>query len=384
MEKLPDYLLYGFGIASIGGPLAIVALYLFTTFQPNPGYLFISTLIGILLFLFPLKIWYDYSKRTASSGGLYEFVRIAANERIARVQGYLWIFSYALYLPYTITYMLFYLLPDFIALPQAYLYALEIILPVGMSLSMLLGKRAVLWFLTVIAVLQLVLIGALDYTAAGAGVAAPISNMTQSNALGIGAGAISVSLLFICGSLILFMGGEANDPRRTIRKILVVSFAIVALFVLASSVFLYGPFNSMKPGCYICGFAMAEVYTNQYFAFAIGLFALLSTAALIYAEFFALSRVMYSMLKIKIQNSIIYISAFFIIADAISIANPIAFYNYTLAPSLVALFASQLIVFAVYPSYMGRYFRASAASYAIAIISSVLVVYGLYGILVGL
>lgn len=63
----------------------------------------------------------------------------------------------------------------------------------------------------------------------------------------------------------------------------------------------------------------------------------------------------------------------FLTADLISLTNPQGFYNQLLKPSLVALYLSQLLVFAVYPLYRRHPLALLAAAAA-----SALMIYGLY------
>src|SRR5207245_11265941 len=71
----------------------------------------LTVVMATLLFVFPLAIWYRYSERIASSGGLYAFVEAATGPTVARVQAGFWIISYFLYLVYTVPYIFYDLLP---------------------------------------------------------------------------------------------------------------------------------------------------------------------------------------------------------------------------------------------------------------------------------
>ena len=66
---------------------------------------------GTLLFVPALLVWYRYSEHIASDGGLYEFVRQAAGPRWAKAQALFWIISYFLYLPATITQVVYEIVP---------------------------------------------------------------------------------------------------------------------------------------------------------------------------------------------------------------------------------------------------------------------------------
>ena len=72
----------------------------------------LTVLAGAALFAAPLLIWWRYSAEIASDGGLYAFVERAAGRRVALVQGCIWTFSYFLYLPFTVTYLVYDQLPE--------------------------------------------------------------------------------------------------------------------------------------------------------------------------------------------------------------------------------------------------------------------------------
>ena len=57
-----------------------------------------AALYGVLLF-----VWLRYSEEIASRGGLAAFVEAAVGRRVALAQAAIWAFSYFLYLPYTVT-----------------------------------------------------------------------------------------------------------------------------------------------------------------------------------------------------------------------------------------------------------------------------------------
>jgi amino acid transporter len=68
-------------------------------------------LAGSALFAAPLLIWWRFSEQIASSGGLYAFTEAAIGRRGAMVQGGLWVISYVLYVSYTVTQVVYDLLP---------------------------------------------------------------------------------------------------------------------------------------------------------------------------------------------------------------------------------------------------------------------------------
>ncbi len=64
-----------------------------------------------------------------------------------------------------------------------------------------------------------------------------------------------------------------------------------------------------------------------------------------------------------------------LLADA-SLIDPIGFYNTLAEPSLVALWLSQLIVFAVYPRFASRQGQRAPPAWTLTVIASGLAVYG--------
>jgi len=96
-------------------------------------------------------------------------------------------------------------------------------------------------------------------------------------------------------------------------------------------------------------------------------------AVLILAEYIALSRLLHAWLGLRLRTALKAIAVPFLAADAISLADPQRFYDELLKPSLVALFLSQLPVFAVFPLYRRR-----PGALLLAAAASALMLYGLY------
>ena len=110
--SLPTALFAGFALSCVGGPLALAAGILPDAVGgPAIPAMGLTVLAGAALFGAPLLIWWRYSEEIASDGGLYAFVERAAGRRVALVQGGIWTFSYFLYLPFTVTYLVYDQLP---------------------------------------------------------------------------------------------------------------------------------------------------------------------------------------------------------------------------------------------------------------------------------
>src|SRR6185295_15191402 len=130
-RALPGPLLAGFAFSAIGGPLALTAL-LIPDAAGAQGISSIGliTVAGVALFAAPMLVWWRYSGEIASSGGLYTFVERAAGRRVALVQGCIWTFSYFLYLPFTVTYLVYDQLPESFPGVESHQAALQIVLAV--------------------------------------------------------------------------------------------------------------------------------------------------------------------------------------------------------------------------------------------------------------
>jgi amino acid transporter len=370
---LSPALFLGFAAASIGGPLALTSLYVAGAAGPAIAAAGLTTLLALVAFLPPFAIWLSYSRRITSAGGLYAFVEAAVGPRVAGVQAAIWTVSYFLYLPYTVTYIVYDLLPVIFPGITPYRWELELLIPLAVVALALVPLAPVLIAIGVLAAGQLLLMSALG----GLQLANLGTHSGSFTTQGVGATAMAkgvgnVSLLFVCASLPLFLGGETRGRNRTIRTGLTVAFVAVAAYFLFSAFPLgYAPqaiINAPIPGV-----AIAQAYAGRPFAITIGLATAISVGILILAEYIALSRLLHAWLKLNIRNALKLIAIPFLAANAISLTNPQGFYNQLLKPSLVAVYLSQLLVFAVYPLYNRRLTALLPATAA-----SALMIYGLY------
>ena len=92
----------------------------------------------------------------------------------------------------------------------------------------------------------------------------------------------------------------------------------------------------------------------------------------------ALGRLVHWLAGTPIRPTLAVIAVPFVAADAISLVNPERFYNDLASLSLVALFASQIIVFVVYPFFRRRQPERLPAALAAASFATALAGYGLY------
>ena len=335
------------------------------------------TALGAALYALPLGVWLRYSEEIVSAGGLAAFVEAAVGRRAALVQAAIWSFSYFLYLPYTVTDIVYEMLADVFPGITPWRWVIELILPVAIVGLVLLGTRPVLGLLTVSAALQLVLMLALGFVVLSK-VGAPARSFTHSPGTHGGLrGSANIALLFLCGSLPIFLGAEAVGGSRAVRRTLVAAGSVVAAYLVFTVVSLAAVDPSLL-NANLPGYAIASAYSSRWFAVTIGVGAAASVAGLILAEYLALSRLLFSVTGIHVRRLLALIGVPFIAVDALSIANPDSFDENVLRPSLIALFLSQLIVFAVFPTYRRRRGKLTPVDVLLAAGAFALMAWGLY------
>ena len=362
-------------MASIGGPLALAAIYL-----PHAGDMRSAGLLAVLgaaLYGLPLLVWLRYSDEIVSAGGLAAFVEAAVGRRAALVQAAIWSFSYFLYLPYTVTDIVYEMLDNVFPGLTPWRPYLQVALPVAIVGFVLLRLSVVLSVLLASAAAQLLLVLALGFvTIKHAG--APLSSFTHlPHSAGLVRGSSNIALLFLCGSLPLFLGPEIAGRGRVVRRALPAAGVLVAAYL----VFAAFPFAGVDPRLIhddLPGYAIATAYSSRAFAVAIGLGGAISVAGLIVAEYLALSRLLHAFTGVPVRKLLVWIGVPFVAFDALSLTSPHSFDKNVLRPSLVALFLSQLIVFAVFPTYRARRGKLTVLDVAIAAGAFALMAWGLY------
>ena len=374
-SALPVPLFAGFAIAAIGGPLALPSLL--------PGVVGdaissagLVVLLALLLFVAPLGIWLSFSRKVVTPGGLSAFVGAAAGRRTAVAHGWIWALSYFLYLPFTITFVVYDVLAPVFPGIEPYRAALELLLPVAVVAAVLVPLRWCLAGLGVLAAAQLVLLVVL-------------AAVTLSHTGGVDGSfrahegdqtaraAAAVALLFICASLPLYLGAEVRGGSRTVRRWVAAAVAIVgACFLLAAAPMALVPARLLDAT--VPGAAIAQAYSGRSLAVAVGLLTAASALALIVAEYLALARLIHWLHGPPVQTVLLWIAVPFLAADAISLISPDRFYDDLLKVSLGALFVAQLIVFVVYPR-----FRRGAVAITAAAVASGLAAWGLYTLVAG-
>ena len=365
----------GFAIASIGGPLALAAIYVPGAGDPRSAGLL--ALLGAALYALPLAVWLRYSDEIVSAGGLAAFVEAAVGRRAALVQAAVWSLSYFLYLPYTVTDVVYEQLGKIFPGLEPWRPALEVVLPLGIVGLVLLPKTTVLRVLLVSAGAQLVLVLVLGFVMLRHTGTTPSSFTHVASTHGLLRGSANVSLLFLCGSLPLFLGAEVVGGARAVRQALVVAGVVVAGYV----VFAAWPLAAVDPTLAhadLPGYAIANAFSGRALAIAVGVGAAVSVTGLIVAEYLALSRLLNVVTRIPVRRLLAWIGVPFVAVDALSLIDPHEFDENVLRPSLIALFLSQLIVFAVFPLYRARRAKLTPLDVLIAAGALALMAWGLY------
>ena len=371
--RISPGLFAGFAAASIGGPLALLTIY--------PGVAGGGTrssalvvLLALAVFAAPLAIWLAFSREVVSPGGLSAFVGAAAGRRAAVVHGWIWAFAYFLYLPYTITFVVYDLLTPVFPGIAPYRGTLELVLPVAVVLVVLAPLRPLLAAVAALALAQLALLvvmGVVELRHVGhVPVAAAGVNDT-------GRAAAGAALLFVCASLPLYLGAEVAGGSRTVRRGIAAAVAVTgAAFLLAAIPLSAVPDSLLDTP--VPGASIAQAYSGRGLAVAVGLLTAASTVVLIVAEYVALARLLHWLHGFSLRGVLAWIAVPFVALDAISLVDPGRFYDDLLKPSLGALFVSQLIVALVFPR-----FRRGLLALGVAAVAAGLMAWGFYQLVAG-
>jgi len=337
----------------------------------------ITAVIASLLFMFPILIWYRYSEKIASAGGLYTFVVTATGSSLARVQAVFWVISYFLYLVYTVPFIAYDLLPVVFPGIDRYGLALDGLIAVLITAIMLTPLLFTLSLMAAVAVSQVV-VGVILAVVTIGHLGTPASAFIgHGNLRVILPAAGNISLLYICSSLPLFLGGEVRGGTHSVRRALAWAFPAVAALAIIAAIPLANA-SATVLNATIPGVRIAQAASGRTLAVVVGLGVALSVGGLIIAEFLALTRLLATVFDLPTRRTVRLIAALFLIASLISLVNPRTVYSTLLKPSLIALWIAQLLVVAVYPWFVARNRRVAAGDIALAGAGTLLMVFGVY------
>jgi hypothetical protein len=339
----------------------------------------LAMLAAVVVFTIPLGIWLRYSEHVAASGGLYAFVEAAAGRRVAVAQAAIWTVSYLLYLVYTTIQIVYELLPAVLPGERSYQTALALLIPVLLAAVMLAGRAAAFLVLGIVAVGQVALAGALGAVTL-AHVSAPLSTFTAGGPAGsLAKASVQTSLLYVCGSLPLFLGGELATPRRTIRRGLVGSFALTGLLVVVAVAPLAAAPGVLRTD--VPGVSVAQQFSGPGLAETIGIGVAVSIAGVMLCEYVALTRLLAAVGGWRPRPIATAVAAIVVLAAPFTLIDPNGLYDALVKPSLIALWLSQLIVFAVYPRFARRHGQRALPAWTLSLGASAFALYGLWSAL---
>jgi hypothetical protein len=110
----------------------------------------------------------------------------------------------------------------------------------------------------------------------------------------------------------------------------------------------------------------------------VGVGVAVSVAGVMLVEYLALSRLVGAVTSWPMRRIIIAIGAAVVLAAPFTLINPERIYKDLLTPSLVALWLSQLIVFAVYPWFAARQHDRPLPAGVVTVAATAFAVYGLW------
>ena len=323
-----------------------------------------------------LIIWLRYSRRVTSSGGLYAFVAAAAGRRVALIQAGLWTLSYLLYVVYTTVQIVYDLLPAVFPGERRFQTLLALLIPVALVGVMIAGRGVTLLVLGLVAAGQLALAGVLDGVTL-ANVGTPASSFGASAPAGpLAKATAQTSLLYICGSLPLFLGGEVQAPVATIRRGLMAAFGVTALVIVLAVAPLAAAPGLTRTA--VPGVSVAAQFAGPGLADAIGVGVAVSIAGVILCEYLALTRLLHAVGSWRIPAITVVLGVVFVVAAPLILIDPQGIYTSLLRPSLIALWLSQLMVFAVYPRFARAAGGRRLPAWTLSLIAGGLAAYGLW------
>jgi hypothetical protein len=175
----------------------------------------------------------------------------------------------------------------------------------------------------------------------------------------------------------LFLAGEVRGGSVDVRRGLLSGWVIVAV-VTVVAVFPLALATASEFSTEVPGIAVVRDAGVPALASAIGIGIAVSVAAVIGAEFLAVSRLVHAAIRQPVSKVSRILAVVLVVGSVASLIDPLRVYADLLKPSLIALWLSQLMVFVVYPRFATRQRKLRVADLAIAAGGSALMLFGLY------
>lgn len=366
--------------AAFGGPLALAALYAPGAIEDVTRSGGFVTIVATVAFAAPLAIWLLFARDIASPGGLSAFVEAAVGRRVALAQAAVWVASYLLYLLYTGAYVAYDVLPHSVSGVHRWRPLLAVVIPIGVALALVAGRGVAVAVIGVLAVGQFAALVLLDVVAVqhapGAGAFHVTTSADGGRALG------GIATLFVCGSLPLFLGGEARDGGRVWSRVLPPAFLVTAVGVLLAVYPLAR--DPAFAHADVPGVALTRIDAGHAAGTIVGIGVAGSIVAVLLLEGVALTRLLHWATPLSVTMWTRVLGAALVVVGPVSLAlDPDEFYDRLLKPSLVLLWIAQLAVVAVFPIYAHRRGRLRAWQLAVTVVAVAVMTFGLVNTLVG-
>ncbi|MDT7862632.1 MAG: hypothetical protein RRA45_10540 [Saccharolobus sp.] len=279
-------LVFSFAFSSIGGPLALVG-------QFSQGISALEVILSIILFMPVTYLTYYSMNKIWDRGGLYDYVN-KFTPKISPYLLYFWIFSYFLYLSYTIDYIVYWIL-NFNGIIS---YLLVLGLSSAISIIVLFERE--LEFLLASTIMQILFTIPIHWSLK---LISPYE-MTVN-------GVISTALLYVCITLTPFVGNGKDKEGIS---------SVMYAYLISGALLLMDSFFSIPRLIYLV--------------------SSLSTFSLIIVEFMSLRN-----LLSKFNINKIYLIIAFLASTLISLIDPKEYYIYTISPSVASLYVALSIFF---------------------------------------
>ena len=281
------YSLLGQSIAMIS-PLGAVAATMTGAAEFAKGSLPLAYIISIFGVLIWINTPYQFSRKINGSGGFYTFNSRGAGPRYGLTIGYMMWFSYfmvitnailftsGVFIPGTIAYFLHVNIGTYTWIPimTAFIIILTVIAYLGIKPSLAYSFTASAIEITLLVITSIVIIVALG----SRNTLAPFTPTPADGFAGVAVGMVLAIFSMSGSSAVVTLGEEAKQPRKNIKKALLISFLITGVvFVLTSYALTVGWgiskmstfFSSSVPGLIVTDKYIGLPFTIILFVFII-------------------------------------------------------------------------------------------------------------------